>query len=53
MLLSYPSKRILLTKTTDSENDPADPTSGNKNTAKLKLDEAKKAFDETENKLKN
>ncbi|KON70436.1 hypothetical protein AKG34_17820 [Peribacillus butanolivorans] len=38
---------------TDSENAPADPTSGNKNTAKLKLDEAKKAFDETENKLKN
>ncbi|MFF2289306.1 YtxH domain-containing protein [Peribacillus butanolivorans] len=38
---------------TDSENTPADPTSGNKNTAKLKLDEAKKAFDETENKLKN
>ncbi|MFB7638114.1 YtxH domain-containing protein [Peribacillus butanolivorans] len=38
---------------TDSENAPADPTSGNTNTAKLKLDEAKKAFDETENKLKN
>ncbi|WP_057913264.1 YtxH domain-containing protein [Peribacillus muralis] len=36
----------------DAENKPADPTSGNKNTAKLKLDEAKKAFDETENKLK-
>lgn len=37
----------------DSENNPADPTSGNKNAAKLKLDEAKKAFDETESKLKN
>jgi len=37
----------------DLENNPADPTSGNKNAAKLKLDEAKKAFDETESKLKN
>lgn len=37
----------------DSENNSADPTSGNKNAAKLKLDEAKKAFDETESKLKN
>ncbi|MGE7120174.1 YtxH domain-containing protein [Peribacillus sp. NPDC046944] len=39
-------------KDNKSKNTQADPTSGNKNTAKLKLDEAKKAFDETENKLK-
>lgn len=37
----------------DKDNETkADPTSGNKNTAKLKLDETKKAFDETENNLK-
>ena len=39
-------------KDNKSKTTQADPTSGNKNTAKLKLDEAKKAFDETENKLK-
>ena len=39
-------------KDNKSKNTQSDPTSGNKNTAKLKLDEAKKAFDETENKLK-
>lgn len=39
-------------KGNQSKNTSSEPTSGNKNTAKLKLDEAKKAFDETENNYK-
>jgi gas vesicle protein len=34
------------------KSSPKDPTSGNKNAAEMRLDEAKKAFDETENTFK-